>query len=34
MKAFNDIADFSHDEITALIDLANRLDQSPEPGPI
>ena len=31
MKAFNDIADFSHDELTALIELATRLDQVPEP---
>ena len=31
MKAFNDLADFSNDEIKALIDLANRLDASPEP---
>jgi len=31
MKAFNDIADFSNDELRALIDLAGRLDRSPEP---
>jgi len=31
MKAFNDIADFAQDELKALIELANRLDQSPEP---
>ena len=31
MKAFNDLADFSNDEIRALIDLAGRLDTSPEP---
>ena len=31
MKAFNDIADFSNDELNSLIDLANRLDRSPEP---
>jgi len=31
MKAFNDLADFSNDEITALLDLAGRLDQHPEP---
>lgn len=31
MKAFNDIADFSYDELNSLIDLANRLDRSPEP---
>lgn len=31
MKAFNDLADFSNDEILALLELANRLDQHPEP---
>jgi N-acetylornithine carbamoyltransferase len=31
MKAFNDIADFAHDELKSLIELANRLDKSPEP---
>ena len=31
MKAFNDLADFSNDEISALLELANRLDQYPEP---
>jgi len=31
MKAFNDIADFSHDQISALLELANRLDENPEP---
>ncbi len=31
MKAFNDIADFSHEQISALLELANRLDESPEP---
>ncbi len=31
MQAFNDIADFSKDEISALIELATRLDRSPEP---
>ena len=31
MKAFNDLADFSNDEIQGLIDLANRLDRHPEP---
>ena len=31
MKAFNDLADFSNDEIAALLDLACRLDQHPEP---
>ena len=31
MKAFNDLADFSIEEIKALVELANRLDASPEP---
>jgi len=31
MKAFNDIADFSKDELKSLIDLAIRLDRAPEP---
>ena len=31
MKAFNDLADFSMEEIKALIELATRLDQHPEP---
>jgi len=31
MKAFNDLADFSNEEIQALIELAGRLDSSPEP---
>ena len=31
MKAFNDLADFSAEEIKALIELAGRLDASPEP---
>ena len=31
MKAFNDLADFSTDEIRALIALAGRLDANPEP---
>ena len=31
MNSFNDIADFSHDEIRSLITLAGRLDSSPEP---
>jgi N-acetylornithine carbamoyltransferase len=31
MKAFNDLADFSNDEILALLELANRLDEHPEP---
>jgi N-acetylornithine carbamoyltransferase len=31
MKAFNDLADFSNEEVRALIDLAGRLDSSPEP---
>lgn len=31
MKAFNDLADFSADEVAALLDLATRLDSHPEP---
>lgn len=31
MKAFNDLADFSAEEIGALLELADRLDRSPEP---
>jgi len=31
MKAFNDLADFSVDEITELLELAGRLDRQPEP---
>lgn len=31
MKAFNDLADFSNTQITALLDLADRLDRHPEP---
>ena len=31
MKAFNDLADFSSDEISALLELAKRLDEHPEP---
>ena len=31
MKAFNDLADFSNDEITALLELATKLDKYPEP---
>ncbi|MCG8370771.1 MAG: N-acetylornithine carbamoyltransferase [Proteobacteria bacterium] len=31
MKAFNDLADFSREEIQALVELAERLDRSPEP---
>ncbi len=31
MKAFNDLADFSNEEIRAMLDLANRLDEHPEP---
>ena len=31
MKAFNDLADFSGEEIQTLLDLANRLDARPEP---
>lgn len=31
MKSFNDLADFSNEEIQALINLAGRLDTNPEP---
>jgi N-acetylornithine carbamoyltransferase len=31
MKAFNDLADFSHGQISTLLELANRLDENPEP---
>jgi N-acetylornithine carbamoyltransferase len=31
MKAFNDLADFSNEEIQALLELAGRLDTNPEP---
>jgi N-acetylornithine carbamoyltransferase len=31
MKAFNDLADFSNDEIAGFLELSNRLDQHPEP---
>ena len=31
MKAFNDLANFSHDDIADLLALAGRLDHSPEP---
>ena len=31
MKDFNDLADFSNEEIQALVALAGRLDSSPEP---
>ncbi len=31
MKAFNDLADFSNEELQGLLDLANRLDEHPEP---
>jgi N-acetylornithine carbamoyltransferase len=31
MKAFNDLADFSNEEIAALLELAGRLDTHPEP---
>ena len=31
MKAFNDLADFSTEEISAMLTLANRLDREPEP---
>ena len=32
MKVFNDLADFSSEEIAALLELANRLDEKPEPN--
>jgi N-acetylornithine carbamoyltransferase len=32
MKAFNDLADFSTEEIAALLALANRLNERPEPA--
>ena len=31
MRAFNDLANFSTEEIVALLTLANRLDEKPEP---
>ena len=31
MKAFNDLADFSNEEIKTLVELAGRLDSNPEP---
>jgi N-acetylornithine carbamoyltransferase len=31
MKVFNDLADFSNEEIRALLELSNRLDAKPEP---
>ena len=31
MKAFNDLADFTNEELRALLDLAGRLDRHPEP---
>ncbi|HLF11042.1 MAG TPA: N-acetylornithine carbamoyltransferase [Gammaproteobacteria bacterium] len=31
MQHFNDLADFSHEEINSLIELAGRLDRHPEP---
>ncbi|MEJ2298317.1 MAG: N-acetylornithine carbamoyltransferase [Woeseiaceae bacterium] len=31
MKAFNDLADFSPEEVSALVELAGRLDRQPEP---
>lgn len=31
MKAFNNLADFSNEEIQALVELAGRLDSNPEP---
>jgi N-acetylornithine carbamoyltransferase len=32
MKSFNDLADFANEEIAALLELAGRLDEHPEPG--
>jgi N-acetylornithine carbamoyltransferase len=32
MKAFNDLADFSSEEIAALLELSNRLNEKPEPN--
>jgi N-acetylornithine carbamoyltransferase len=32
MKAFNDLADFTTEEIAGLLELASRLDRQPEPG--
>lgn len=31
MQVFNDLADFSHEQISTLLELANRLDEIPEP---
>ena len=31
MKSFNDLADFANEEIAALLELAGRLDETPEP---
>ncbi len=31
MKSFNDLADFSNEEVNALLELAARLDSHPEP---
>jgi N-acetylornithine carbamoyltransferase len=31
MKAFNDLADFSNEEVKSLVELAGRLDANPEP---
>jgi len=31
MKTFNNLADFSHEEIADLLALANRLETNPEP---
>ncbi len=31
MKFFNDLADFSDEEIQSLLKLANQLDETPEP---
>ena len=32
MKVFNDLADFSSEEIVSLLELSNRLDEKPEPA--
>ena len=31
MQRFNDLADFSFEDVTALLELAARLDREPEP---
>ena len=32
MKSFNDLADFTRDEVLELLKLAVRLDENPEPA--